>query len=225
MMTQNTNTDHDLLADVPLPDGVTAGPWRADANGLVRTLSDGRTQRGDGRTITHCVHCTVPVRVGQECEFCQTYVPPRATWRDVVSDLTPTQIAHLAEAEARAAAFPDPTERLHDLVEYARYLAEQNARDKAVFGDIPVPPDATAVYPCAKHDDGRHGREFVGTRRAIAGLYLSVEGTQFDDGAVCRRLHIGVDSTEGMEPEFDIHQVRQLISMLGQLASAIEQAQ
>lgn len=45
--------DCDLLSEITPPDGVAAGPWRADANGhLVRTLSDGRTQRGNGDITT-----------------------------------------------------------------------------------------------------------------------------------------------------------------------------
>jgi hypothetical protein len=45
--------DCDLLAEVTTPDGVAVGPWRADTNGhLVRTLSDGRAQRGNGDITT-----------------------------------------------------------------------------------------------------------------------------------------------------------------------------
>ncbi|WP_241472135.1 hypothetical protein [Mycolicibacterium neoaurum] len=52
MMTQLSNTECDLLASVPSPKGVTAGPWRADGQGhLVRDLSDGRIQRGNGTIV------------------------------------------------------------------------------------------------------------------------------------------------------------------------------
>ena len=41
--------DGDLLADVPLPVGITAGEWEIDADGhLYRELSDGRRQGGRG---------------------------------------------------------------------------------------------------------------------------------------------------------------------------------
>lgn len=77
MMTQPTNGDYDLLAEVATPDGMAAGPWRADANGhLVRALSDGRTQRGNGYITTQCRHCTVPVDDGDTCGFCASYSPP-----------------------------------------------------------------------------------------------------------------------------------------------------
>lgn len=77
MMTQPTNTDCDLLAAVPIPDGVTAGPWRADTNGqLSRALSDGSIQRGNGDITAQCQHCTVPVDGGNVCGFCKAYTPP-----------------------------------------------------------------------------------------------------------------------------------------------------
>lgn len=75
-----TRDDFSLLAPVPVPAGVTAGLWDTDAKGhLVRTLSDGRVQRGNGDIIVHCKHCTVPVDSGDTCNFCQTYVPPACT--------------------------------------------------------------------------------------------------------------------------------------------------
>ena len=78
MMTQPPNTDCDLLAEVAAPDGITAGPWRTDASGhLIRTLSDGRVQRGNGEIAAQCRHCTVPTSAGQDaCSFCQSYTPP-----------------------------------------------------------------------------------------------------------------------------------------------------
>ena len=46
-------SDGDLLDDVPLPPGVTAGRWEIDAQGhLYRELSDGRRQRGYGDIYT-----------------------------------------------------------------------------------------------------------------------------------------------------------------------------
>lgn len=77
MTLQPTATDCDLLAAVATPDGVTAGPWRVDTDGhLVRDLSDGRAQRGNGDIITQCRHCTVPVAIGDVCSFCDSYTPP-----------------------------------------------------------------------------------------------------------------------------------------------------
>lgn len=40
--------DYSLLAPVPIPDGLTAGPWRLDDGRPIRTLSDGTTQWIDG---------------------------------------------------------------------------------------------------------------------------------------------------------------------------------
>lgn len=41
--------DYDLLQDMPLPPGITAGEWSIDEDGhLYRELSDGRRQRGYG---------------------------------------------------------------------------------------------------------------------------------------------------------------------------------
>lgn len=40
--------DFDLLADVPLPAGVSAGEWSIDDGRLYRELSDGRRQNGRG---------------------------------------------------------------------------------------------------------------------------------------------------------------------------------
>lgn len=78
MMTQPPNTDCDLLAEVATPDGIAAGPWRTDASGhLIRTLSDGRVQRGNGEIAAQCRHCTVPTSAGQDvCNFCQSYTAP-----------------------------------------------------------------------------------------------------------------------------------------------------
>lgn len=78
MTLQPTNPDCDLLASIPAPAGVTAGPWRTDASGhLVRDLSDGRVQRGSGDIAAQCRHCTVQTSAGQDaCSFCQSYTPP-----------------------------------------------------------------------------------------------------------------------------------------------------
>ncbi len=78
MTLQPPNTDCALLAEVATPDGVTAGPWLTDASGhLIRTLSDGRIQRGNGDIAPQCRHCTVPTPAGQDaCNFCQSYTPP-----------------------------------------------------------------------------------------------------------------------------------------------------
>jgi hypothetical protein len=75
-------TDYDLLAPVPTPEGVSAGPWRVEDDGrLVRTLSDGSIQRGNGSitavSATQCRHCTVPVDSGDTCTFCMSYAPPQ----------------------------------------------------------------------------------------------------------------------------------------------------
>ena len=68
----------DLLAEVATPDGVTAGRWGTDAKGrLVRTLSDGSIQRGNGDIVTQCRQCTVPTPDAQGvCAFCASYSPP-----------------------------------------------------------------------------------------------------------------------------------------------------
>ncbi|WP_244605142.1 hypothetical protein [Mycobacterium attenuatum] len=76
-------TDCDLLGDVPTPAGVTAEPWRADDGRLVRTLSDGRVQRGTGTIVGECGHCTVPVDDGDVCAFCATYTPPATVAQQV----------------------------------------------------------------------------------------------------------------------------------------------
>ena len=52
MTLQPTKPGCDLLAAISTPDGVTAGQWRTDDNGhLVRDLSDGRIQRGNGTIV------------------------------------------------------------------------------------------------------------------------------------------------------------------------------
>ncbi|MEX3652383.1 hypothetical protein ABFW14_19035 [Mycolicibacterium fortuitum] len=67
--------DYDLLAPVPTPPGVTAGNWTGDEKGrLIRVLSDGRIQRGNGDI--QCKHCTVPVDSGDICAFCADYTVP-----------------------------------------------------------------------------------------------------------------------------------------------------
>lgn len=78
MTVQPTTPECDLLAAVPTPAGVTAGQWRTDPQGhLVRDLSDGRIQRGNGAIISECSSCTVPVPADTAiCAFCTSYVPP-----------------------------------------------------------------------------------------------------------------------------------------------------
>lgn len=69
--------DFSLLAPVATPPGVTAGDWTGDEKGrLIRVLSDGRIQRGNGTIITECKHCTIPVDSGDTCAFCADYSPP-----------------------------------------------------------------------------------------------------------------------------------------------------
>lgn len=78
MMTQPNPApkDYDLLAPVDTPPGVTAGDWTGDEKGrLIRVLSDGRIQRGNGDIITECKHCRVPVDTGDICAFCADYTP------------------------------------------------------------------------------------------------------------------------------------------------------
>ncbi|MED5813860.1 hypothetical protein VST63_15990 [Mycolicibacterium sp. 050232] len=70
-------TDFDLLAEVPVPPGLSAAGWRTDDRGhLVRDLSDGRIQHGDGEVVAQCRHCTVLTEGADECTFCQQYVLP-----------------------------------------------------------------------------------------------------------------------------------------------------
>lgn len=77
MTVQPSPRDYDLLAPVPTPAGATASPWRNNDRGnLVRDLSDGRVQRGNGEIITECTSCTVPIDTGDTCGFCQSYNPP-----------------------------------------------------------------------------------------------------------------------------------------------------
>lgn len=55
----STTTDCSLLAKVPLPPGAeSAGPWRTDQAGhLLRDLSAGRVQHGDGEARAACRLC------------------------------------------------------------------------------------------------------------------------------------------------------------------------
>lgn len=84
--------DYDLLAPVPTPPGVTAGNWTGDEKGrLIRVLSDGRIQRGNGDI--QCKHCTVPVDSGDICAFCADYTVP---------ETVPQQLAVLGKRAAVA---------------------------------------------------------------------------------------------------------------------------
>ena len=135
--------DCELLAEVATPDGVTAGPWRADANGhLVRTLSDGRTQRGNGDITTQCQHCTVPVDECNVCAFC----PPVPT--ATISPLTDIPLPPGAESgddwetwgcDFRVISTPDYPVIGTDIVVYAAALQRADGTIDDGGGDGEAP--------------------------------------------------------------------------------------
>ena len=141
------------------------------------------------------------------------------TWRSLTDQLTPSRVDKLAEAEKRS-PLPD-AEKAAALLDWA---AQRNLDDHLMFSHISRPAVATAVYHCGERTDGRGwSREFVGTVRAVAGVTVSVVGTQFADGTVERTLNVYVDDLpEGSGGVLDTDRARRLAGLLIEAADELD---
>jgi hypothetical protein len=139
------------------------------------------------------------------------------TWRDLADKLTPWQIAALETWEQR-----QPDEHTGRLIEAISHC-EENLNDARIFEHVDAPEGAEHVYHAQRRADGTWYREFTGTDRRVAGVYLSIEGEQSADGSVKRTLCVSVDdrpSSRGGELSFE--EVRQLVGALSEAADELD---
>ncbi|MGJ6126321.1 hypothetical protein QN239_27470 [Mycolicibacterium sp. Y3] len=239
-MTQPTGINCDLLAEVATPDGVTAGPWHADASGhLIRTLSDGRTQRGNGDIITQCKHCTVPADAGgaDACAFCADYTPPAGDamhqivtvdkdtpWREVADELTDHQRQQIeyAEQQYREAGTLDDPRAQRSLLEFTLNYVNGNRID-AAYADVPLPEGATIApgdgWSASFAEPQTYSRpvtwrQFV---TGVADVSVEISGRQSTDGTFTRRIEMYAEDNIPLDEEG----ARRLAAALTEAAEAL----
>ena len=144
------------------------------------------------------------------------------TWRDLTDQLTPSQVEKLAEAEKQS-PLPD-AEKAEGLRYWAREHAERNLNDQLHFGHLPRPEGATQVYGCGERTDGRGwSREFTGTVRRVGDVSVYIEGAQYADGTVERRLAIAVDDLpDSPGGVLNTDQAHQLAALLSEAADELD---
>jgi len=147
-----------------------------------------------------------------------------ATWRDLAEQLTPEQIEKLTVSETQS-PLPD-AEKADLLLDLAREWGQRNLDDHLMFCQIGRPAGATAVFHCGERTDGRGwSREFTGATRRVAGVSLTIEGTQFADGGIERQLYVVVDDLpDSVGGALNADGARQLAAALIEAANELDEA-
>ena len=141
------------------------------------------------------------------------------TWRSLTDQLTPSRVDKLAEAEKRSPL--RDAEKAAALLDWAREWAQRNLDDHLMFSHQPASGCDRGVSLRRAHRRG-WSREFVGTVRAVAGVTVSVVGTQFADGTVERTLNVYVDDLpEGSGGVLDTDRARRLAGLLIEAADEL----
>lgn len=141
------------------------------------------------------------------------------TWRELIPQLTPDQIARLERAQE---CNPDD---VADILDDARTYANRNLADRVHFGHLPDPDGAVKVQPC--HNDLNIGgvvvRPFTGIRYSVGGVNATIEGVQCPDGTVFRDAVITVDDFADMpHGRLNPDQLRELGLAFTALADELE---
>lgn len=106
------------------------------------------------------------------------------SWRDLVDQLTPQQVAELeyCEREQVPPGVFSPQTQLN----CARAMARHNII-QALCADIQVPADAASdVFEWEEWEDGGHARMYTCSVRTAGKVSVEIAGIQHDDGRVDR---------------------------------------
>lgn len=138
-------------------------------------------------------------------------------WRDFADKLTAAQIEQFERYESH---FSDPAESAWMAVE-ARELVERNATDAAMFARLPIPAGAVRVELADQDGDGNWYRNFDGTARTVGGVRVDIEGVQYSDGRIERRLTVtSSDLPNG--PVLTTGQAREIAAALVEFADTLD---
>ena len=112
------------------------------------------------------------------------------TWRDLVDQLTPEQVAQFGRGEADALnsvaagrnAYESPEDVARCFLVDARREAEQNLTDSTF--DAPIPAAASGAEHWEDDGTGRWTRVVQGIQRNVGHLSVGITGEQHPDGTV-----------------------------------------
>jgi hypothetical protein len=142
------------------------------------------------------------------------------SWRDLIDQLTPEQIAELeyCEREGIPPGLADPEHQLNG----ARAMAEHNVI-QALCADIAPPSDATGpVYHWEAWGDGGHGRMYeVSSTRPAGNMLVDILGVQHDNGDV-ERFILADLSENDRDGNMNAVQARQLAAALIDAADVLD---
>jgi hypothetical protein len=141
------------------------------------------------------------------------------TWRDLIGQRTPEQIAELERDEPhwRGEIGDERTEAL--LLRHARWEVEQNLHN--MMFDVPAPDGAAEVFRWQTDSTGRTTRLVSLSRRTVEGADASVEivGPQDTTGAVDWELYAYVEDKRPLTSA----QARELAAVLLATADQFDQ--
>lgn len=135
------------------------------------------------------------------------------TWRDLVDQLTPEQVAELEYCEQEQ--IPPGVFSPETQLNCARAMARHNIT-QALCADVALPPHVGGdVCDWEEWGDG-YGRLYTVSVREVGGLTVEVLGVQFDDGRT--ELSVLAREADHMSGE----QARQLAAMLVEAADEMD---
>lgn len=140
------------------------------------------------------------------------------TWRDLTDQLTTEQVAWCQRHERDALG--DPVAVAEGLLDIAREHAQNNLRDGIEFGHLPAPAGAVKLWHWEQDGAGHWSRTFDGTCRQVAGLDVSITGTQHPDGPVNRYASLYLD--ERSPNQLDADQLRAIAEVLTESADELD---
>jgi hypothetical protein len=139
------------------------------------------------------------------------------TWRDLADQLTPEQVTTLDRIEADLLARGAPADIVATvLLDHARYNAQHNLADTAMFGHLPAPAVARFLSHFEKNSTGSWLRRFDGAIRDIDDIRVEVIGIQHGDGTIDRAVCVNGE-------ELTSSQARELAKALVAAANEADQ--
>jgi hypothetical protein len=124
-------------------------------------------------------------------------------WRDLADQLTPVQVTTLDRIEADLLARGAPADKVAAaLLDHARYHAQRNLDDTAMFGHLPTPAVTRFLNHFEENSTGNWLRRFDGAIRDVDDCRVEVIGIQHGDGTISRAVCVnGEELTSGQARE------------------------
>ncbi len=125
------------------------------------------------------------------------------TWRDLADQLTPAPVTTLDRIEADLLARGAPADMVAAaLLDHARYHAQHNLDDAAMFGHLPAPAVTRFLNHFQEDSTGNWLRRFDGAIQDIDDVRVEVIGIQHGDGTISRAVCVnGEELTSGQARE------------------------